>query len=60
MRGIIVVIQWRVLQTDFVVLSMGEFNSIFGMDWMIRHKVLIYCHEKKVQLHLMCGMRVTF
>lgn len=58
--GISIVIQCHTLSTDFVVLSMSEVDAIFSMDWMTRHKVLIDCPKKKVQLRLSSHERVTF
>lgn len=58
--GITVVIQCRMLSMDFVVLSMGEVYAIFGMEWMTRHRALIDCLKKKVQLHLSSHEKATF
>ena len=52
MRDVTVEIQQRILPSDFVVLPMREFDAIFGMDWMTRHRALIDCRRKKVQLRL--------
>lgn len=59
-RGIPIVIQHHTFPTDFVVLSMRKFDAIFNMDWMTRHKAIINCLKKKVQLCLSCHERVTF
>lgn len=45
---------------DFVVLSMREFDTIFGMNWMMSHKVLIDCTKKKVHVCLSHHERLTF
>lgn len=58
--GVTVIIQQHTLLNDFLVLPMGEFDVIFSMDWMTRHKMLIDCQKKKVQIHLAHGQRVTF
>ena len=60
MRDVTVVIQQRILQYDFVVLPMREFDAIFGMDWMTRQRALIDCRRKKVQLRLKRKVRVAF
>lgn len=60
MRGVLVVIQRCTLLTNFVVLMMGEFNAIFVVDWLMRHRVLIDFKKKKVQHHLSQNERVTF
>ena len=39
---------------------MREFDAIFGMDWMTRHRALIDCQKKKVQLRLRRNVRVAF
>lgn len=60
MRGLAVFIQRRVLSTGFVPMLMREFDAIFDMDCMMRHKSLINCQKKNVQLHLSRIERVTF
>lgn len=47
-RGIPVIIWQHVLLTDFVVFPMSEFDAIFDMDLMSKHKALIDCKKKKV------------
>lgn len=59
-RDVPVVIQRCMLLTNFVVLMMGDFNSIFIMDWLTRYRVLIDFKKKKVQHHLSRNERVTF
>ena len=59
-RDVTVEIQQRILPSDFVVLPIREFNAIFGMDWMTRHRALIDCRRKKVQLRLKRKVRVAF
>lgn len=36
--------------SDFVILPIGEFYAIFGMDWLTRHRAVIDCLKKKVKL----------
>ena len=60
MRDVTVEIQQRILPSDFVVLPMREFDAIFGMDLMTRHRALIDCRRKKVQLRLKRKVRVAF
>lgn len=52
MRDIIIVMQRRVWLTDFTMLLMRDFDVIFGMDWITRHRALIDLQKKKVQLQL--------
>lgn len=52
MRDIIIVMQRRVWLADFTVLLMRDFDVIFGMDWITRHRALIDLQKKKVQLQL--------
>lgn len=59
-RGVIVVIQQWVLSTDFVVMPMREFDTVFRMDWITRHRTLIDCQKKKFQLHLSRKERLAF
>ena len=58
-RDVTIEIQPRILPSDFVVLPMQEFDAIFGMDWMTRHRALIDCRRKKVQLRLKRKVRVA-
>lgn len=59
-RGVPIIIQQCMLLTDFVVLLMSEFNVIFIIDWMMRHRALIDCQKKKVKLCLPHHKRITF
>lgn len=36
-RGIVLVIQQRIFLTNFIVLLIWEFDTIFGMGWMTDH-----------------------
>lgn len=51
-RGLTIVMHQQVLPTDFVAILMREFSAIFGMDWIMRYRVLIDCQKMKVQFHL--------
>lgn len=44
-------IQQHILFTDFKVLPMREFDAIFGLDLILRHRVLTDFRKKKVHLH---------
>lgn len=49
-RGLPIVIHRCTLLMDFVILLMRQFDAIFDMEWMTRHKALIGCLKKKVWL----------
>lgn len=49
-RGITIVVQLRILSTNFTVLAMREFGAIFSMVWMTRHLAHIDCQKKKVHI----------
>ena len=57
-RDVAVVTQQRVLPSDFVVLPMTEFDAIFGMNWMTRHRAQIECRKKKVRLRLKRNVKI--
>ena len=39
-------------------MSMERFDVIFGMDWLSRHRVVIYCARRRVMLLTMNGQVV--
>ena len=36
------------LTVDLKVMDMSEFDVILGMDWLMAHRVVIYCDCKRV------------
>ena len=45
---------------DLIELSFREFDVILGMDWLIRHQVVVDCRMKRVTLRTPSGEEVTF
>lgn len=39
--GVTRVVQQRIFLIEFIMLSMREFDNMFGMDWMTRHRALM-------------------
>lgn len=39
---------------------MREFDAIFGMDWMLRHMMLIDYQKKKAHHHLKWKVKLAF
>ncbi|KAJ3680971.1 hypothetical protein LUZ60_015460 [Juncus effusus] len=48
--GKIVVIGKQEFPADFMVLEMGGFVAILGMDWLARHRATIQCRERRLNL----------
>lgn len=59
-RDVVVVIQQHILLTDFIVLMMREFETIFGIDWMAKYWAFIDCRKKKVQLYIKKNVEIVF
>lgn len=61
MRGVAITIHFlHTLFIDFRVPPMREFDAIFGMDWMLRHMMLIDCQKKKAHHHLKWKVKLAF
>lgn len=59
-RDIIMVIERSILSTNFTLLAMREYDAIFSMDWMTKHRALIDCQKKKVLLFLKWNVKFIF
>lgn len=60
MRGVVVFIKQCIVLTDFTVFLIREFDAIFGMDGMTRHRALIDYKKKKVKLTLKWNTQIIF
>ena len=45
-----IVIQDREFSADLIALSFCEFDLILGMDWLSKHRAIIYCDKNTVVL----------
>ena len=45
-----IVIQDREFSADLIALSFCEFDLILGMEWLSKHRAIIYCDKKTVVL----------
>ncbi|XP_074363335.1 uncharacterized protein LOC141703797 [Apium graveolens] len=48
------------LYADLIVLSFREFDIIFGMDWLSRHRANVDCYTKEVMIDSLGQNRVLF
>nr|GEV08408.1 reverse transcriptase domain-containing protein [Tanacetum cinerariifolium] len=48
-------IEGHTFDIDLIPFGHGSFDVIVGMDWFIRHKAKIVCHEKVVRIPLPYG-----
>nr|GEW29211.1 hypothetical protein [Tanacetum cinerariifolium] len=40
----------RIFEIDLMPIELGTFNFIIGMDWLVKHDVVITCGEKVVRI----------
>ena len=45
-----IVIHDREFSADLIVLPFREFDLILGMDWLSKHRAIIYCDKKTIVL----------
>ena len=45
---------------DLVALDMRDFDVVFGMDWLSRHRATLDCYKKEVKLHRPGKLEVKF
>ena len=48
------------LTIDLRVMDMSEFDVILGMDWLMAHRVIIYCDHRRVTAYTLDGICVMF
>ncbi|XP_074283300.1 uncharacterized protein LOC141607850 [Silene latifolia] len=49
-----------VFHCDLMEFPLGGFEVILGMDWLVKYKAFIDCHQKKISLRGPKGVRVTY
>ena len=49
----------REFSTDLLALSFHEFDLIFGMDWLSKHRAIVDCDKKTVRLKCFDLLEVT-
>ena len=59
-RGCELEISGILLTVDMRVMDMSEFDVILEIDWLIAHRVVIYCERRRVTAYTHNGIRVTF
>ncbi|GKA85123.1 putative reverse transcriptase domain-containing protein [Tanacetum coccineum] len=47
----------HVFEIDLMSIELGTFDIIIGMDWLVKHDVVIVCGEKVVRLYVFIGIR---
>ena len=45
---------------DMRVMDMSAFDVILGMDWLMAHRIIIYCDRRRVTTYTQDGICVTF
>nr|GEZ60384.1 putative reverse transcriptase domain-containing protein [Tanacetum cinerariifolium] len=50
LKGFILNLVNRVFEIDLMLIELGTFAIIIGMDWIIKHDVVIVCGEKVVHI----------
>ena len=58
--GVSVQIQQDLFIADLFLFDMTEFDIIFGMDWMSRHRGMIDTYKKKIYFRLRGRRRCSF
>jgi hypothetical protein len=59
-QGCSVILANEIFSTDLVVISLGAFDVILGMDWLTQYRVVISCFWKTVLLQAPSGREVVF
>jgi hypothetical protein len=59
-QGCSVILADMVFSTNLVVISLGAFDVIFGMDWLSQYRAVISCFWKTVLLQALSGREVVF
>ena len=48
------------LTVDLQVIDILDFDVILVMDWLMAHRVVIYCDRMRVTAYTQDGIRITF
>jgi hypothetical protein len=59
-QGCSVILADEVFSANFVVISLGAFDVILGMDWLTQYRAVISCFWKTVLLQAPSGREVVF
>ena len=59
-RGCELEILGILLTVDLRVMDMSEFDVILGMDWLMKHRIVIDCERRRVAAYTQDGSHVTF
>ena len=54
-RNVDIKIEGRHLPVDLAVLDMVDFDVILGVDWLVKHRVVIDCHDLVIQFNMPNG-----
>ena len=46
-----IIIEGQEFPVDIVALDMRDFDVVFDMDWLSRHRATSYCYKKVVKFH---------
>ena len=49
-KNCLIIIHDKEFSTDLITLSFHEFDLILGMDWLSKHRAIIDCDKKTVEL----------
>ena len=55
-----VLIRGLEFRANLVVLDMRDFDVVFGMDWLSRHRATLDCYKKEVKFHRPGKFEVKF
>jgi len=59
-KDIPIVIQYRVMPMDLVVVCLKNHEVILGMDWLGKNQATLDCHRGRVQFETGCGPPIRF
>jgi predicted aspartyl protease len=59
-QGCSVILAYEFFSANLVVISLGAFDVILGMDWLSQYRAVISCFWKTVLLQALSGREVVF
>ncbi|XP_024995929.1 uncharacterized protein LOC112529085 [Cynara cardunculus var. scolymus] len=54
-RGCVLEIEGKEFKVNLIPMSIGGFDIIIGMDWLVKNQVEILCSKKLIRIHLPDG-----
>ena len=54
-RSVDIEIEGRYLPADLVVLDMSDFDVILGVDWLMKYRAMIDCHDLVIKFSMLDG-----